>query len=185
MNRRLACGLVLAIFLSACSAPPDKERQQAQGALEAARAAGAETYAATELDAAQAALRRYDEAVALRDYRQALNSALEARGMAYEAARQAADRKAELRSQSERLADDLDALVTTAGARLTGRGRVTGAAATRLQRARDAAEAALQEARTRVAQQDYPGAIERLTPAIDGLLKELPATTAPGAGRKS
>jgi hypothetical protein len=177
--------LLLAVFIAACSEPPDKERQQALGALEAARAAGAETYAPVEFQAVQAALQQYEEAVALRDYRLALNHALEARDLAYEAARQAADRKAELRSQSERLAADLDALVTTATARLTGRGRVGGAAGTRLRRARDAGETALQEARTRAAQQDYPGAIDRLTPAIDALHGELPESAPTATNRKS
>ena len=53
--------------------------QQAQGAIDAARAAGADQYAREEFTAAEDALKRSHEAVAQRDYRQALNTALDAR----------------------------------------------------------------------------------------------------------
>src|SRR5258708_7676149 len=96
--------VLLASFLTAgCSEPPDKERQQAEGALEAARAAAADVYAPTEFQDAQASLKKYDDAVAQRDYRLALNDALEARDRAYEAVKQAGNKKSELRSQTDRL----------------------------------------------------------------------------------
>src|SRR5690606_17977147 len=61
MRRRLfaivlaCCGAILA---GACAEPPDKEMQQAQGAIEAARAAGADRYAHDEFVAAQEALKK-------------------------------------------------------------------------------------------------------------------------------
>ena len=52
--RRLA--LVILILSASCAEPPSKEMNQAQGAIEAARAAGADRFAATELAAAVDAL---------------------------------------------------------------------------------------------------------------------------------
>jgi hypothetical protein len=64
------------LFAAACSEPPSKEMNQAQGAIDAARAAGAEQYAADELKAAVDALAQYEVAVTARDYRLALAHAL-------------------------------------------------------------------------------------------------------------
>ena len=75
---------------------------QAQGAIDAARAAGADRYAATEYTAATDALKRAQDAVAQRDYRQALNEALDSREHAQNAAREAADSKAQVRGEVER-----------------------------------------------------------------------------------
>ena len=179
MTRLLPCMVCLAIVTTgaACSSPPDSERQQAEGALNAARQADAAVYAPTELQAAEAALKKYDEAVAQRDYRQALSDALDARDQAYAAVKQAGNRKAELRGQAERLLADLDTLSKAATARLSGQSgpRPTGAAADRLREALRNATPLLQEARSRVEHQDYQGAVEKLTPAVDALQRELPA----------
>ena len=94
-----AC-LLLAL---ACTDPPDKEMHQAQGAIDAARAAGAAEYAADEFQAAEAALKRSTDAVAERDYRQALNYALDASERARAAAKSAAEARAVARSDAERL----------------------------------------------------------------------------------
>ena len=99
--RRLA--LITAILLSAsCAEPPNKEMNQAQGAIDAARAAGAEKFAAAELTAAQDALKRSEEAVIARDYRLALSHALDSRERAQNAAKMAVDGRADLRGQAER-----------------------------------------------------------------------------------
>src|SRR5262245_30894708 len=101
LHRTLSLFLVLGIaFSAACSSPPDKEINQAQGAIDAAGAAGAEKYAAEEYRAAQQALQRAHEAVGQRDYRLALSSAIDARERAQEAARQAAEGKAVARSEA-------------------------------------------------------------------------------------
>ncbi|HSL21573.1 MAG TPA: DUF4398 domain-containing protein, partial [Vicinamibacterales bacterium] len=99
--RRLAA-IVLAATALACSEPPHKEMHQAQGALDAARAAGAETFAAAEYRDARQALTQSQEAVTQRDYRLALRYALDARERAQEAARTAANHKAEARGRAER-----------------------------------------------------------------------------------
>src|SRR5207302_905741 len=59
--------LIAALFAAACGDPPDKEMDQAQGAIEAARAAGADRYATTEYAAANDALTRARLAVTGRD----------------------------------------------------------------------------------------------------------------------
>ncbi len=167
-----------------CSEPPDKERQQAEGALEAARAAGADVYAPVEFQDAQASLKKYADAVAQRDYRLALNEALEARDRAYEAVKQAGNKKAELRSQADRLAQDLQALIVTATIRLSSGGRPVGPAAERLRASRDNGSKALQEARSQLTKQDYPGAIAGLTPVTEALRRELAGSEPAPARRK-
>jgi hypothetical protein len=99
--RRLS-GLVCALlFCAACSEPPQKELDMAQGAIDAARAAGAEQYAGEALAAATTSLQSAHDAVAQRDYVLALSRAVTAREQANEAAKRAADGKALTRSASE------------------------------------------------------------------------------------
>jgi hypothetical protein len=94
---------VFVLFTAACGGdPPDKELQQAQAAIDAAVAAGAELYAASELEAAEAALTRAGTAVAARDYRLALNDALDSRQRAQTAAKLAADGMAAARAEADR-----------------------------------------------------------------------------------
>jgi len=184
MRGRLACSVLLVLAAAGCSEPPVKERQQADSAVAAARTAGAATYDAEDLQAAEASLKRYDDAVAQRDYRQALNEALEARERADAATKQANSKRAELRSQADALTSQLDALTRTASARLASpAGRPSGAAAERLRNALRGGQTALQEARSRRAADDYPGAVAALTRGIDGLRKELPASE-PGPVKK-
>jgi hypothetical protein len=111
--RRLLLSLAVtaALAVAACGDPPDKEIQQAQGAIDTARAAGADQYAQTEFAAAEDALKRAHEAVAQRDYRLALNNALDARERALAAAKESADRKTTARADAEReLLDAMTAL---------------------------------------------------------------------------
>jgi hypothetical protein len=118
----LARGAWLVIVLAAisCADPPHKEMDQAQGAIDAARAAGAEQYAATEYAAATQALKQANDAVTGRDYRLALNYALESREQAQNAARTAADTRAKLRGDVERSIAEAKALIAQARARLDG-----------------------------------------------------------------
>lgn len=176
MLHRLLVAALVTTVAAGCSAPPEKERHQAEGALAAARAADAAMYAPDELKAAEAALAQYDAAVAAGDYRQALNQALAARDGAYDAARRASDEKAAARGEAEQLAAELEVLTRRASARLGGVGgpRVTGAAAQQLRNALRPAASALQEARTRLDRQDYRGAIDSLRPVLDLLRQALP-----------
>ena len=91
---------------------------QAQGAIAAARAAGAEQYAAEEYKAAVDALQRSQDAVAQSDYRLALNHALDASERAQNAAREAADTKAQVRGEAERTMAEVGTLLAQASIRL-------------------------------------------------------------------
>jgi hypothetical protein len=164
---------VAAAAMTACAEPPTREINQAQGALDAARAAGAETYARTEFQAADTALRRAHEAVGERDYRQALSFALDARERARAAARDASETRA-------RAATEIAQRIQTAARTLeTARTRLTGPAASRETRARfepvlEALAIQLQEARSALAAGDYGRAGER-THALEDGVAGLPA----------
>jgi hypothetical protein len=110
--------LLLALLASACGTPPHKEMDQAQGAIDAARAAGADRYAIQEYEAAAASLKLANDAVALRDYRLALNHALESRDHAQNAAREAAETRARIRGEVERSMAEVAALLAQANAAL-------------------------------------------------------------------
>src|SRR6266851_3754772 len=102
--RRLRLPLAFAAVLmgAACGDPPDKELQQARSAIESARGAGADVYAREEFSAAETALKNATEAVDQRDYRLALNRALDARERALSAAKEAVTRKAAVRTDASR-----------------------------------------------------------------------------------
>lgn len=171
--RRLAALLLIAVAGSACGTPPDKEYNQAVGAIEAARAAGAGTYAADELAAAEQLLTRYADAVAQRDYRQALSHALDARERATAAAAKAAGDKALLRGEAERLIPVLAAQAERGRIAVAGATRAQTQAADTLRSTIAATERALQEARAnlerdnvRAARDVLEGLQERLTQAL-------------------
>lgn len=113
--RARAC-ILAAAFAVACGTPPNKEMDQAQGAIDAARAAGADRYATTEFEAATASLELAHQAVAQRDYRLALNHALESRDHAQNAAREAADNRARIRGEVERTMAEVAGLLARANA---------------------------------------------------------------------
>jgi hypothetical protein len=101
--RRLLVTTLLLLAITGCSGPPQKEIDQAQSALDAARAAGAERYATVEYEAASSALQKAHAAVGQRDYRQALNYAIDSRQRAVEAERHAADGKTRAKTTTEAL----------------------------------------------------------------------------------
>jgi hypothetical protein len=186
MARRsfLASALIAAALLcSACGTPPNKEMDQAQGAIDAAGAAGADRYATTEYTAATEALRNANAAVAVRDYRLALNFALESREQAQNAARGAADAKARVRGEVERSITEITALIAQARNRLAAAER-TRVARRLLQPPRadlTAAEAALQKAGEAVGEEDYLAARETLNGVkerVDTALAAINETTA-------
>jgi hypothetical protein len=115
--RRVAW-LLVALITAACAEPPNKEMDQAQGAIDAARAAGADRYATTEYSAATEALTNANTAVTQGDYRLALNYALESREHAQNSAREAADTRARLRGEIERNMAQVALLMAQADTRL-------------------------------------------------------------------
>jgi hypothetical protein len=110
--------LVALVVSSGCGTPPHKEMDQAQGAIDAARAVGADRYATEEYAGATASLKLADDAVAQRDYRLALNHALESRERAQNAAREAADTRARIRGEVERSMAEVAGLLAQANTAL-------------------------------------------------------------------
>ena len=156
---------------------------QAQGAIDAARAAGADRYATTEYLAATDALKNANDAVAVGDYRLALNYALESREQAQNAARGAADAKARVRGEVERSMNDISALIAQARLRVTAAERAR-VARRLLQPPRAdllAAEASLQKAGEAVAAGDYLAARDTLSGVkerVQGALEAINTTLA-------
>jgi hypothetical protein len=152
--------------------------------LAAARAAGAATYAPDEIGAAERALAAYDDAVARRDYRQALSLAIDARDGAYEAARRAADRRAIAQAGAERLILEAEGLLREIETRLasspSSRGTPTDAG--RWQTLHDSGTRALQEARSLVGNREFPAAQARVAPVVEDLRAAL--NPAAGAERR-
>ena len=146
---------------------------QAQGAIDAARAAGADQYAPADYTAAVDALKRADEAVAQRDYRLALNHALDSRERAQNAAKAAGLARAQARGNAERLVAEVATLITQARARLSGdvAAKVPRRAVQEQRVIVDAVDKRLQEARTAIGADDYPAAVKAAT----GLAAQLQA----------
>jgi hypothetical protein len=167
---------LLALTSAACGGePPDKEMQQAQGAIDAARAVGADQYASDEFAAAQAALKHSNEAAEQRDYRLALNHALDSRERAQNAARMAADGKAVARVDADR------AISRAAAALESLRAAVAGAEGSRLsaralagpRQILSTGEKQVQEARTAYEQADYLRATSTASAATEPIAAAL------------
>jgi Domain of unknown function (DUF4398) len=163
--------LALALAAGACAEPPNKEMHQAQGAIDAARAAGAERYAAAELGAAVKALAQADAAATQRDYRLALNHALDSRERAQSAAREAATGRASARSRAERLLAEVTMALATATERFdaaqSARLPDDVLAGPRDQIA--AVQKAVQEAGTALGREDYLAAAQALEGRADAV----------------
>jgi HAMP domain-containing protein len=185
---RLWCRAVLACLLlvlaTACTSPPNKEMDQAQGAIDAARAAGADRYAPAEYAAATSALKNASDAVAQGDYRLALNHAIDSREQAQNAARVAADTRAKVRGDAERSLAEVNALMTQVNA------WIASPAAARTPRTRRTAQqvvttstAVVQKAGSAMQAEDYAGAQKLLTETKERLQEALPATPNPVAAQ--
>ncbi|MGE4053396.1 MAG: hypothetical protein AB7F99_01245 [Vicinamibacterales bacterium] len=188
--RRLrALVAVVAIVSAACAEPPDREMQQAQGAIDAARAAGANVYAVDEFNAAQLALTNAEAAVEAGDYRLALSHAVDSRDRAQHSAQLAADGKAVARVEADRaitaLNDAVSAARTTAAAAQKSRARASDieTATTALSHA----EGQLQEARTRYDSGEYMAVVTLASEARTVLEAAFAALTAlpPAAPRRA
>ena len=189
-RRFLFCLAVLAALAgAACGDPPDKDMQQAQGAIDAARAAGADQYAREEFAAAEDALKRSHDAVAQRDYRQALNTALDARERAQEAAKESVNKKAIARADATTAIAEADAALHESRARLTAAesARAPARALTTGRKSIDAGESAVQKARAAFASGDYLGAIEMahaIPPQLAPVAHDLEVAAATGGRRR-
>jgi hypothetical protein len=155
------------VLLAACGSPPNKEMDQAQGAIDAARAAGADRYATEEFTAAQRSLTLATQAVDQRDYRLALNHAIESREHAQAAAKGAAETQARLRADVERSRLEIMTLLAQANGRLgtAEKTRALRRIVTEARQALAAANADVQKADAAVLAQDFSAAQAALTGA--------------------
>jgi hypothetical protein len=167
MRRLIA--VIACVVVVACSDPPTKEMNQAQGAIDAARAAGAEQYAPEEYRAAVGSLQKSHDAVTQKDYRLALNFALDARERAHDAARSGAERMAQVRSEAEQTIATLTAQVQVARTRLASgeTAHVPSTITASSQQEIEHAQADLQNARSELTHQNYISARDISRTALD------------------
>jgi HAMP domain-containing protein len=165
--------LILTLLSVSCAEPPNKEMNQAQGAIDAARAAGADKFATSELTAATDALKRSEEAVTAGDYRQALNHAIDSRERAQNAAKMAVDGRADARGHAERAIAEAATLLARAQSQLKNPdlARLNARVLKEPRATVAAAEKMVQEARTALKAEDYPA----VTKALNGAAAELQA----------
>ncbi|MEO5739830.1 MAG: hypothetical protein ABIS29_04455 [Vicinamibacterales bacterium] len=175
MSRRssLVClALLCSCFLFiGCATPPTREMDQAQGSIDAARAAGADRYATEQYDAAVKALQNAQGAVAQRDYRLALNYALDGRDRAQRAAKEAATQHAVLRSAAERRLVEVTASLDQARQQLNAAegARVPRRSLTAARVAITGAEASLQKAGTSIQESNYKASQQQLAESASNL----------------
>ncbi len=186
-----AIAFVISLLLvGGCAEPPSKEMHQAQGAIDAAKAAGAGEYAADELKSAVDALAQADVAVAARDYRLALSQALDSRERAQNAAKAAVDARAKARGNAERALAEATALVDRIEARLKQPdvAKLPRRSIAPAENAVITARPILQEARTALEREEY-ARVREMTAALSTEMKaaltELDTAAPPAArGRK-
>src|SRR5687768_14899196 len=180
--RRLA--FIILILSAGCAEPPSKEMNQAQGAIDAARAAGADKFATAEFTAATDALKRSEDAATAGDYRLALNHAIDSRERAASAAKLAVEGRADARGAAERAIAEVATLLTRAQTQLQDPALARlNARVLRAPRATvAAAQKRVQEARTALKAEDYAGVTTAINGAAGDLqaaLTEIDAATAP------
>jgi flagella basal body P-ring formation protein FlgA len=188
---RLAAILIIfcaALLASACGEPPTREMDQAQGAIDAARAAGADRYATEEYQAAVDALKQAQDAVAQRDYRLALNHALDSRERAQNSAKQAAEQQVTLRSGAERRLGEVTALLAQANQRLAAAeaARIPRRSLTAQRAAIASADTSLQKAGTQINDGDYKASQQQLSETaaqLRAVISQLDGMVGGRAGR--
>jgi hypothetical protein len=175
---------VVAMLAAGCSEPPSKEMHQAQGAIDAAKAAGAEQYASDELQSAVDALAQYEAAVAASDYRLALAHALDSRERAQSAAKAAVDARARARGDAERELAEAIAIVERARTRLKNPTvlKLPRRLLASAENVIAAQAASLQEARAALDEEDYEGVQKTAMEAAERIQAELEALDAAAAG---
>ena len=159
---------------------------QAQGAIDAARAAGADRYAREQYDAAVKALQSAQDAVGQRDYRLALNYALDSRDRAQRAAKEAASQQGILRSAAERRLTEVTALLDRAEQQLKAAesARVPRRSLAAARAAISGAEASLQKAGTSIQESNYDVSQQQLAESAKNLQSAMAEIDAVMKGRR-
>jgi hypothetical protein len=189
VRRWLSPCLAGALLVSSCAEPPNKELGQAQGAIETARAAGADRYAPDEYRAATDAFKQAGDAVNDRDYRLALNHAIESREHAQNAARAAADTRAKIRGDLERTMAEVAALLAQANTKMTAaeRGRAPRRALRDAQQTLARVNEDVQKAGAAMQANDYMAAqpaLNGIKDRIEGVIASLDQMTASQSGNR-
>ena len=179
----------MVVLSTGCAEPPNKEINQAQGAIDAARAAGADRFASAEFIAATDALKRSEEAVTAGDYRLALNHAIDSRERAQSAAKLAVEGRANARGQAERAVQEVATLLSRAETELKDPDVArTNTRTLRAPRATVAtAQERLQEARSALAREDYEAvntALGNTAAELQAALSAIDAAASPGGARR-
>src|SRR5262249_4826897 len=130
-------------------------------AIDTARAAGADQYAKEEFGAAVSALERAHRAADDRDYRQALNDALDSRERAQDAAHEAVEAMATARLEADRVVGATAGTVAALTKRLADleAAKTPARALAEPRKELAAAEKRVQEARAAFARGEYPAAL--------------------------
>ncbi|MEQ1896490.1 MAG: hypothetical protein ABL971_03770 [Vicinamibacterales bacterium] len=202
MFSRFGCAVaavLVCVATVACGTPPTKEMDLARQAIEAARSAQAERYAPAELAAARTAIDKSAAAALNRDFKLALNHALDSHERAKTASSAATGahraRRERLDASLSNVASTLASARTTVGA--AARVRSSRRAAGRAEAALDTIDTDLQKARALVSEDDLDGAdlllngvstrIAQIVGALEPTRAPLAAkrTKAPPAARKS
>jgi Domain of unknown function (DUF4398) len=157
--------LVAAILIAGCSEPPQKEIDQAQSAIDMAKAGGADQYASEEFAGATGSLQKAHASVDQRDYRAALNYAIDARQRAAEAGKQAVVGKAKARHTAEALVTDCSKRVSQldTGIRGAESARIPPRELRPVKATLTDAQNALQEARSSMDAGNYAEVVSALT----------------------
>lgn len=100
--------VAVSLLTFACASPPEAEKKAADEAARAARAAGAEQYAAGEFAAMTDALRKAESEVSAKAYKEAKASYVTAKELAAKAAMAAESGKAAMKAAVEKQLGDLD-----------------------------------------------------------------------------
>ena len=187
----VSVAIVVSSLIAGCGDdPPNKELQQAQQAIDEARASGADRYSSDEFNAAQDAVKRAQAAVGARDYRQALNDALDARDRAQNASKDAVDKKAKAKVDADRALHDAALAIVDARAKLRtaeSAHRVPPRVLVPVRRDITDAETHVQEARTAFDGGDYLSALQTLNASMKQLndtVKTLQGGAAPVVKRR-
>lgn len=177
---RLCLALAAVILLAGCSEPPQKELDQAQAAIDAAKAAGADQYAAEEYTGATTTLQKAHASVDQRDYRAALNYAIDARQRAAEAGKDAAAGKAKARRAAEQLVTDCSARLSQldTGIKVAESARVAPRELRPVKTTLADGQNALQEARSSMDAGNYAEVVSELTEVRRKLNGAIAATDA-------
>ena len=156
---------VLVVTCAACAAPPNREIADAELALKAAKATGADRYALESYTAAANAYRLANEAVLAGDYRLALNRALESREFAQTAERLAAEGQASARDEALKTMADVSTQLAHLTAQLDVAEKSRSMSTTMMRDVRQALtliNADVQKAGTAINDEDYMAALEAL-----------------------